>query len=69
MLLVTDALLMASLKLALTVVFTLTPVDPFVGETDETVGGVKSLPPTVMVMPEPVAPLFPLSSIPLLRIL
>ena len=70
MLVVTDALLIASLKLAMIVVLTLTPVDPFVGETDDTVGGVKSLPPlpTVMAMPEPVAPLFPLSSTPRLLI-
>jgi hypothetical protein len=33
------------LKFAVIVVFTLTPVDPLVGETDDTVGGVKSPPP------------------------
>ena len=36
--------LIASLKVAVTVVAVLTPVDPLVGETDDTVGGVTSDP-------------------------
>jgi len=42
--LVTEVLLIASLKFATTVVPVLTPVAPLNGETDVTVGGVRSPP-------------------------
>ena len=42
--LVTDALLIASLKFPITNVLALTPVAPPDGETDVTVGGVRSVP-------------------------
>src|SRR5687768_6253590 len=62
--------LTASLKVAVTFVLTLTPVVPFAGDTDNTVGGVTSPPvPTVIVIPAPAFPILPLSSTPLLFIL
>ena len=42
--LVTDALLIASLKFAITIVPALTAVAPLNGETDVIVGGVRSVP-------------------------
>jgi hypothetical protein len=42
--LVTEALLIASLKFPITIVPALTPVAPLKGETDVTVGGVRSVP-------------------------